>query len=187
MAPQLQLNVQDPIVCPPGRDTTGAGDLSVGIKWRMIDDAPVIGDFAMLPGFKLASGSAASGTGSGTTDVGLLLIASRSLGPIAMDLNLGFTRRSGDGTLAPRTGTVWTASFGGPARGRLGWVAELFGYPATAGPAGSEAIVAVLAGPTFAIRSWLVIDAGVIAPVTGPQPRAIYLGTVYNLGRLFKE
>ena len=26
---------------------------------------------------------------------------------------------------------MWTASFGGPARGRLGWGAELFGYPAT--------------------------------------------------------
>ena len=42
---------------------------------------------------------------------------------------------SGDGTLAPRNASVWTASFGGPARGRSGWVAELYGYPATSGPA----------------------------------------------------
>ena len=48
--------------------------------------------------------------------VSLLLIASKSLVPAQMDLNACYTRRSGDGSVVPTDATVWTASFGGPAR-----------------------------------------------------------------------
>src|ERR1041385_143570 len=85
---------------------------------------------------KLPTGSSSAGRGTGTTDVSLLLLSSHQLGGVAMDLNAGVTRRSGDGTGAPRTSTVWTASFGYPLRGRLGGVGELYGYPRTTGPAG---------------------------------------------------
>jgi hypothetical protein len=121
--------------------------------------------------------------GTSTTDGSLLLIWSRALGPVAMDLNAGITRRSGDETFAPRTSTVWTASFGGPAKGPVGWVVEWFGYPGTKGPAGSAATVALLAGPTFTIRPWLVLDTGGILGVTGAQPDALYAGLTLNLGR----
>jgi hypothetical protein len=30
-----------------------------------------------------------------------------------------------------------------------------------------------------------VFDAGVIIPVTGPQPHALYAGAVYNVGRIW--
>ena len=133
----------------------------------------------------MPTGSASSGAGTGTTDVSLLVISSHALGPVAMDLNAGYTRRSGDGTAAPRAATVWTASFGGPWRGRAGWVAEIYGYPATSGPSGAASIVAVLVGPTWLVRRWLVLDGGVIVPVTGPQPRAVYAGLTYNVGRLW--
>ena len=54
------------------------------------------------------------------------------------------------------------------------------------GPAGDRAVVAALFGPTFSARSWLAFDVGVIAPITGPQPRAIYAGVVYNIGQLWR-
>jgi hypothetical protein len=101
-----------------------------------------------------------------------------------MDLNLGYTRRSGAGDVTPRSATVWTASFGGRAVGDLGWAAELFGYPGTSGPAGQPPIVALLAGPTLLPLPWLALDAGIILPVAGPQPRALYAGGVWNVGRL---
>lgn len=186
LAPRLQLELQAPVVRPAGENRTGIGDGSVGLKWRVVDDAPVVGNFAVLPAVKVPTGSADSGTGTGTTDMSLLLISSHKLGPVAMDLNVGYTRRGGDGTVAPRTASLWTASFGGPARGKLGWVAELYGYPATSGPAGAAATVAFLAGPTVEIREWLVLDAGGIVRITGPQPRALYAGVVYNVGRLWK-
>jgi len=171
-------------VSPPGQDTTGLGDFSLGLKWRLAEGAPVAGDFAILPSLKMPSGSA--GVGSDTTDFSVLFISSHAIGQVAMDLNVGYTRRSGDGTLAPQSATLWTASFGGPGGGRIGWVAELYGYPATSGPAGADSIVAILLGPTFRVREWLVLDLGVIWAIAGPQPRAVYGGVVYNVGRIWR-
>jgi hypothetical protein len=158
------------------------GDLTVGVKYRIVDDGRLLGDFAILPAIKLPTGQVESGAGTGTTDFSLLLISSHEVGPVAIDLNVGETRRSGDGSRAPKAAGIWTASFGFPLVGRLGWVAEAFGYPRTAGIAGAPAIAAFLTGPTFSPLEWLAIDAGVIAPITGPQPRAAYAGLVWNLG-----
>jgi hypothetical protein len=184
VASHAQLSVITSAVHPPGAATTAVGDLAIGIKWRLLDAAPLLGRFAVQPSVKFPTGSAATGTGTGTTDAGLLLISSHALGPVSLDLNAGYTRRSGDGRDAPRSWTVWTASFGGPAAGAVGWVAEIYGLPRTAGPAGQDAIVATLFGPTLAVRAWLALDAGVIMPLSGPQPRAVYFGGVWNIGRL---
>ena len=184
LARGLQLDLDGTLVHPPAGGATGLGDLAVGLKVRLLRKAPVLGDFSVQPALKLPTAPTASGLGTGTTDVALLLISSHDLGPLSMDLNLGYTRRSGPGTLAPRSSALWTASFGGPAAGPLGWVAELYGYPGTAGAAGGKPIVALLAGPTLAAHAWLAFDAGLIVPLAGPQPRALYAGAVVNLGHL---
>jgi len=49
-----------------------------------------------------------------------------------------------------------------------------------------RARVAFLAGPTIAVREWLVLDVGGIVAIAGPQPRALYGGLTYNVGRLWK-
>ncbi len=156
-------------------------DLTIGVKYRLVDDYPVLGDFAILPAVKLPT-SSPSAAGTGTTDFSLLLISSHQLGPVAMDLNVGQTRRTGDGTTAPKSAGVWTASFGFPLIGRLGAAVEMFGYPHTTGPLGAKGTAALLIGPTFLARDWLAFDAGIVAPMVGPQPRAIYTGFVWNLG-----
>ncbi len=178
-----QLNLFGAVTRPAG-STVGVGDVGAGIKWRLADAAPVFGDFAVLPSIKLPTGSATAGRGTGTTDLLLLVISSHEFGGVAMDLNAGYTRRSGDGSVAPRDATLWTASFGGAAVGRFGWVAECYGYPATRGSSGQASIVALLAGPTLLLRPWLAFDAGLIVPLTGPQPHALYAGAVYNAGHL---
>lgn len=183
LASHVQLTLQAPVALAPA-GATGIGDLSVGVKWRLIDHHPVLGDFAVLPSVKLPTGDAARGTGTGTTDGGLVLISSRNIGDVSLDLNLGYTRRSGDGTAAPKDATLWTASFGGPVRGALGWGAELFGLPATTGPAGADSVVACLLDATFEVRPWWVLDAGVTVPLTGPQPKALFAGLTYNIGRI---
>jgi Putative MetA-pathway of phenol degradation len=182
VAPRLQLSVQTPIVHPAGESSTSFGDLAVGMKWRVVDGAPVLGDFAILPSIKTPTGSETSGTGTGTTDFSFLLISSHQFGPVDMDINGGYTHRSGDGSNAPRNAEVWTEAFGWPVHGRFGWDAEIYGYPGTAGPAGSPPIVSILTGPTFALRKFVVLDVGFNGPVTGPQPRAVYAGIVYNIG-----
>ena len=184
LAPRVQFSVFGSASQPAGTGT-GLGDAGIDVKWRVLEGAPVLGDFAVQPMLKFPTGSQSGGTGTGTTDVTLLLISSHDLGPVAMDLNLGYTRRSGDGSNAPQNSTLWTASFGGPAIGQLGWVAELYGYPATSGPSGQASIVALLTGPTFLAKNWLAFDAGIIVPVSGPQPHAVYVGSVINLGRVW--
>jgi hypothetical protein len=152
----------------------------------LVDDLPVLGRFALLPSVKLPTGSTATTAGTGTADVNLLLISSHDFGPVALDINLGFTRRSGNGIQAPKAATLWTISFGGPAIGVLGWVAELYGLPGTSGPAGKSPVVSTLFGPTLVIQSSLVLDIGVIVPITGPQAHALYFGGVWNIGRLWQ-
>jgi len=182
LASHAQLSVFASVVKPP-TGSARSGDLAIGVKWRLVDDAPIVGDFAVLPAIKFPTGSAETGTT--TTDASLLLISSHDFGGVAMDINAGYTHRSGDGTHAPTSAALWTVSFGGPFGGPVGWVAECYGYPATSGAAGQSSIVALLAGPTLSVRLWLAIDAGVIIPVTGPQPRALYAGGVYNVGQLW--
>jgi hypothetical protein len=160
------------------------GDLAVGVKWRLADSLPVVDRFAVLPTIKFPTGSASAGSGTGTTDVGLLFISSHDIGPVSLDINAGYTRRSGDGTAAPRNATLWTVSTGGPAVGDLGWVAEVYGLPRTSGPVGQASIVAALFGPTLSVRKWLAVDAGVIVPISGPQPNALYAGGVWNAGHI---
>ncbi|HEV2644180.1 MAG TPA: transporter, partial [Candidatus Elarobacter sp.] len=173
-AMQLDANFSVLHDTPDGRSGTGFGDASIGLKMRLVDDAPIVGDFAVLPSVKFPTGSTRSGFGSGTTDVALLLISSHAFGGVSMDVNAGVTRRSGDGSKAPTLASVWTVSFGLPVAGRMGWAAELFGYPGTGGPQGSPGTAAILTGPTYLMRDWLAFDTGVIAPLTGPQPRAAF-------------
>ena len=158
----------------------GIGDIALGLKWRVLEDHPFLSDFAIQPSIKFSTGG---DRGTGTTDVSLLLIDSHTLGSVALDLNVGVTRRSGDGRRAPKTATLWTVSTGFPVRGPLGWVVEVFGYPGTGGAAGSAPSAALLTGPTFSVRPSLTLDAGIIAPISGPQPRAAYVGIVANFGR----
>ncbi len=181
-----QLTIQAGLNAPPGGGSLGVGDLSMGVKWRLADDVPILGDVAILPSVKFPTGSDASGRGTGTTDVSLLLISSNDLGAISLDINAGYTRRSGDGSNAPRDAALWTVSLGGPALDWMGWTLECYGYPATTGPAGQANIVALLGGPTFSLTPWLAADAGGIVPVTGPQPKALYAGMVVNVGQVFR-
>ena len=158
-----------------------AGDITIGVKYRIVDDDRILGDFAILPAVKLPTASP-DGAGTGTTDFSLLLISSHQIGPVAMDLNVGQTRRNGDGRSAPTIAGVWTASFGFPVSGPFGATVEIFGFPRTTGLLGTKGIAALLIGPTLLVRKWLAIDAGIIAPITGPQPHAVYTGFVWNFG-----
>jgi hypothetical protein len=186
LTPRAQLNVMHTAVKPVDDAAVRVGDLTIGVKWRLADAASLLGRFAILPSIKLPTGSAALGSGTDTTDGSVLVISSHNVGALSIDLNAGYTRRSGDGETASRNATVWTASFGGPAVGPVGWVGELYGFPRTSGPAGQDSIVAGLFGPTFSVRSWFALDTGFIVPVTGPQPHAVYFGGVWNVGRVWK-
>ncbi len=168
----------------PASHGDGFEDLAVAPKIRVLYEAPVLANFSVQPSLKFPTGALAQGTGTGTTDVGLLLISSRNLGPVSLDLNAGITRRSGNGRNAPRTATFLTQSWGFPVHGPLAWVAELFDFPGTSGPAGTPPQVGLLTGPTFTVRPWIVLDAGVIGNVHGFPANSLYAGVTWNAGRI---
>src|ERR1700724_2760753 len=114
-----QLSLGVPLTKAAG-SSLGLGDLTAGIKWRLLDGARGLGDFAVVPSITFPHGSRNVGRGTGTTDLSILAISSHAFGPVSMDLNLGYTRRSGDGSNAPKNATLWTASFGLPVAGALG-------------------------------------------------------------------
>jgi hypothetical protein len=180
IAARTQLGLQWSLSRPPGTPL-GPGDFIIVLKQRLADSLPVLGAFAVIPSVKFPTGGQSRGTG--TTDWSLLLVSSNQLGPVSLDVNVGYTRRSGDGTLAPKDATLWTVSAGIPLAGPLGLAAEAFGLPATTGPAGAAGSVALLTGPTLALHPWWIVDLGVIVHLTGPQPDALYTGMVYNFGR----
>jgi len=183
VASRAQLSIVAPLVRAPGAGTIGVGDAGAALKLRLTDGHPLLGRFAVQPSVTLPSGSTTTGAGTGTSSASLLLISSRDLGPVTVDLNAGYTRRSGDGTTAPQNSTVWTVSSGGALAGGAGWVFEVFGYPRTTGPAGAESSAALLLGPTFTVAPMFVVDAGAIIPVAGSLPHSWYVGGVVNVGR----
>ncbi len=159
----------------------GLGDVGVALKWRVVEDRPLLQDVAVLPSVTFATGGA---RGAGASAAGLVLINSRTVGPASLDLNVGATWRGGDGRRSPKTSTLWAAAAGIPVRGGLGWALECYGYPGTRGPAGQAPVVGLLTGPTFVVRPELAVDFGTIVPVAGPQAHAVYAGVVTNGGRV---
>jgi len=177
LAPGLSRDAQG------GRAKSGITDVVVGVKWRLTDDAPVIGAFAMQGAVSLPTGSTESGRGSGKAAVNLLAISSHRFGPLSLDINAGYTRLGGESEVAPRDSTVWTVSTGFPIAGRTGWVAELYGFPGTSGPNGQPPVVAALTGPTLTLSPSFVLDAGATFDVLRFGGTAIYGGLTWNIGR----
>jgi hypothetical protein len=163
----------------------GFTDLAFQAKLVVGTGLPVLGDFAVQPSLKLATGSTSRGFGTGTTDGGILLVSSHQVLGGEIDANAGITFSSGDGTDAPKQSTVWAVSGGRPIAGPLGAVVEVFGFPGTTGPAGGPPQVGLLFGPTFAVRPSLVLDAGAIVNVRRLGGNAAYVGLTANLGSWF--
>ena len=186
LARRLQLDIAPgwAWLGPDGARHGGSADTAVGLKWQVAVGLPLLADVAVQSTVKLPTGDVGRGTGTGTTDLNLVFISSRQLGKVEVDVNFGYTRRSGDGTLAPTTATLWTVSTGFLVTGPLSWAAELFGYPGTRGPAGSRPIVAILTGPTFQPQRSVVLDAGLILNVERFGATAVYAGLTWNIGRL---
>ena len=168
-----------------GGAQAGLTDVLVGVKWRLADCAPIVGAFAVQGAVSLPTGSADSGRGSGKAAVNLLVISSQRVGPLSIDLNAGYTRLGGESPAAPRDSTVWAVAAAVPIAGRVGWAAEVFGYPGTSGPNGGPPVVGFQTGPNFTVRPNLVLDAGATFDIEGWGGTAFYAGLTWNIGRLW--
>ena len=179
LRPRLQLTLASSVTHPADGSRTSVDDMSLGIKWRMAEAVPIAGQLAILPSATIPAQSAGLATAS------LLVIASRLIGPLSLDLNAGYTRREGDGLMAPKQNSLWAAAVGGSLTKRFGWLAELSGSPATSGPAGRAATVNSLVGATANLHESLVVDFAFTQPVSGSDSRAVLVGFVWNVGALW--
>ena len=89
LVPRLQLELQGGYVrnAALGAATSGAADVAVALKQRVLDAAPIVHDLSLQGSIKFATGTRDISTR--TTDVSLLLISSRPIGVAELDLNAG--------------------------------------------------------------------------------------------------
>ena len=179
VAPAWQRSADD------GRIESGVSDTLVGVKWRVIDNAPLVGAVAVQTTVSLPTGNVDRETGTGSAALNLLAISSQRFGPVAVDVNVGYTHSGGDRARTPANSTLWTVAAGFPVAGPVGWAIEVFGLPGTSGPAGAPPVVAALMGPTLTLRRSLVLDAGAIVDITGWGSMAIYAGATWNIGHMW--
>ena len=169
-----------------GGAEAGITDLLVAVKWRLTEDAPVVGALAVQPAVSFPTGSADSGRGSGKAAFNVLMISSHRFGPLSLDVNAGYTRLGGESASAPRDSTVWAVAAALPIAGRVGWAAEVYGYPGTSGPERKPSCGGLLTGPNFTVSSSLVLDAGAIFDIEGFGGTSVYAGLTWNIGRLWR-
>lgn len=183
LASQAQLTVAPSLARPAG-GSVALEAMNAGVKYRLTDHAPVFGAVAVLPSVTMPAGSARD---MDEDAVGLLLISSRTLGAVSVDLNAGYTRRRGDGSRAPRHESLWAASAGGPLSGRVSWMGEVSGSPRTSGPAGRARVVNSVVGVNAAVTPFLVLDVAAFVPLAGDDAFTVMSGAVWNVGRLWRK
>jgi hypothetical protein len=66
---------------------TGLG--SAGITWRLLDDAAIVGNLAVLPPITFPAGASAHGRGTGTSDDARFLISSDEVRPASVEIDFG--------------------------------------------------------------------------------------------------
>jgi len=188
LAPRMQLDVSPGWLQVTDQDTRVGGltDLALGLKWQLTDNTPFLGSFAVQPSATFATGSVQNDTGIGAASVSVLVISSHQFGRVSLDLNAGYTHRGGDGTVAAKNATLWTISTSTQIYQRLSWCAELFGFPRTHGPAGEDAAVGFLFGPTVELNRRVVVDGGVVFDVKELGGNQVYTGVTWNLGQIFR-
>jgi hypothetical protein len=171
-----------PSISRPAGGHTSFESVGIGVKYRITDRAPVLGAIAVLPSVSLPVGNARR---TDEDSVGALFITSRVMRAVSLDLNVGYIRRSGDGSQVPVSEALWAAAAGGPLAGRFGWVGEISGSPRTAGPAGRDAEVNLLVGVTAALTPSVVIDLACALPLSGDGSSVVMSGVVWNVGPLW--
>ncbi|MBW7932619.1 MAG: hypothetical protein H3C62_03205 [Gemmatimonadaceae bacterium] len=171
VARRAQLTIASAITRPAG-GVMGADPVFAGLKWQLgalREGRPL---FALLPGVTFANGPRRGRTAA----VSLTGIVSRSIGPVAIDLNAAATQLNDGGQRVPY---MWAASFGGPVKGAVGWGLEASGSATRERTDPSR----LLAYVGYTVRPSLVLDAGASAALRGRQGTQVFAGVTWNAGK----
>jgi len=148
---------------------SGIGDLSLGGKWRFLDETPWLPRQAMVVVVKLPTADEDKGLGSGKTDVDLTWVASTALNDqTGVHLNAGY---SWIGKLAEEEvgdvlhyGVALDYKISAP----LQWVGEVFVDEGLRG--GTDSVVQCNTGCRWQAADGLTLDLAVGTKISGEAP-----------------
>jgi len=158
------------------------GDCGAGFKWKVFPQKgkrPTVSVLysAFLP-------TAGNGLGIGATSHQALVLVSKDFGKQHFDVNEGvnFLGRPGASGFDRSyfSALSWSTSF----TKKWGATAEIAGF--SWANTDSPATLTLLAAPTYALRPWLVFDAGAYYAVYGNLPRVtVFAGLTYAIADLY--
>jgi hypothetical protein len=183
LAERVQLAIGGSMSWPASSDRR-FDEISVGVKWRLSERAPLAGAIAVLSSVTVPAGAARA---SSNNTVGVLLIASRSIAGISLDLNAGYARTIGGQVDADAKEALWAVSLGGPIAGRFGWFGELSGVRTMPADDTAAHVAGALAGATVSVSPSLVVDVAIVLPTAGADGRAVVTGLSWNVCRLWSR
>jgi hypothetical protein len=167
VAPRLEVRIESLLLSlepDEGRGRGGIGDSLVGLKYRLLDDVGAVPALLGALTVRLPTGDADRGLGAEEVDVGLLAVASKTLGPITLTGNGGYTFVTRDRKLE-----FWTLAAAVEYRATAAW--SLLGEVVSFLPSHRGSETAVLrAGTTYAVHPRVKLDVGVGFGVTGQTP-----------------
>ncbi len=167
---------------PDGSRVGGFSDPTFGFQWHPVDQDRAGVDAAIGLFHKFATANAAKGLGSGKADDTLVLLASKDLGPIHVDVNVlhGWIGQAEGGRAGQDSGTV-SASW--PLVGAWGMGAEVYTISPLPGAARDTAL---LTYASYQFSSRAVFDAGFDHGLSAGAPRwNLFCGVTVGLGRFF--
>jgi hypothetical protein len=144
----------------------GIGDQTVSAIYRFHEQGRVSPAMAVSYGVNLPMANPTKGFGSGFVDHQFVLIASRDVGAIHLDMNAvgTLTGEAGGHDGAVQFGLAATR----PVTRRLAWIVESFGGPQ---PGTADRFGAALTGGSYTLRSWLALDGAMTWTYTAGSPR----------------
>ena len=158
------------------------GDCGAGFKWKMFPQKGARPTVSVL--YSAFLPTAGNGLGIGATDHQVLLLVSKDFGKQHFDINEGVNflgRPSASGfDRSYFSALSWSTSF----TKKWGVTAEIAGF--SRANTDSRATLTLLAAPTYALRPWLVLDAGAYYAVYGHLPRVtVFAGVTYAIADLY--
>ncbi len=153
----------------------GAGDQTVGLRYRFYEQNRRIPAMAVAYAVKLPTANAAKGIGTGYVDHQIFSIVSEDFGKTHMDWNMG-------GTLAGSArgidgGLLSGMDLARPLTARLTGVLESYGGTQ---PETRQRLSSALGGVSYNLRPYLVLDAAYCYTFTAATPNAqVLFGITY--------
>lgn len=163
---------------PAEAEADGVSDVLVSSKWRLWEAKDGF-QLGVRLDVKLPAASARNGLGTGDTDLGGVVVATRCWGRVCLDWNAGYVATNVSG--GPVNDDVWF--FGQAVRTELGgsWIllAEIYGL-VPAGPGAPPSEVRYNGGPQLAVRENFLVSALVgSAAGRGSPDLTSYLGLTW--------